>query len=560
MGTILRVLRTIAASAAILGLSMFPHDSIAKAPKDGATSVPTAAEADRLLKSETSASKAPPSGIVDDTAFIRRATLDLLGRSPTPEEVTSFVLDPAKGKRARLVDTLLADPQFGENWGRYFRDVILYRKSEDRALLAAKAIESYLETAINENRSWDKIATAFITAEGNVAEKGETGIIFAQQGRPEETVAEISRIFMGVQIQCAQCHDHPTDRWKREQFHELAAFFPRVAVRPVRDAGPRAFQVVADDMPMPARRENAANRFRGSAQHYMPNLQDPQDKGTIMSPVFFATGDKLTTDAKDETRRASLAKWITAPNNEWFSKAIVNRLWGELIGEGFFEPLDDLGPDRTPSAPQTLDYLAKNFVNGGHDLKNLFRVIMSTEAYQHQVRPRRNPDETPFVASAAQRLRSDQLFTNLQNVLGLPDQLSPPRGEMAKGAAAGAGPARRFAGDLRFQFQQTFGYDPSDRRDEVSTSIPQALAMMNAPYINNAAAARPGTRLGKLLTEITDDKTLIGELYLLTLAREPTPEETKTCLNYLSKTKNKNEAYEDILWSLINTTEFRYRN
>lgn len=563
MVTILRVLGTVAASAALFGLSLCPSDSLAKSPSDGVTSVPAAAatEADRLLRSETSSSKAKPSGIVDDTAFIRRATLDLLGRSPTPEEVTSFVLDPAKGKRARLVDSLLADPKFGENWGRYFRDVILYRKSEDRALIAAEAIEKYLETSLNENRSWDKIATAFITAEGDVTEKGETGIIFAQQGRPEETVAEISRIFMGVQIQCAQCHDHPTDRWKREQFHELAAFFPRVAVRPIRDAGPRAFQVVADDAPMgPRRPNNNDNRFRGSPEHYMPNLQDPQDKGTVMSPVFFVTGEKLSQGANDDQRRTSLAKWITASNNEWFSKAIVNRLWGELIGEGFFEPLDDLGPDRTPSAPQTLDYLAKNFTSGGHDLKNLFRTIMATEAYQHEVRPRRNPDETPFVASAAQRLRSDQLFTNLQNVLGLPDQLGPPRGEMAKGAAAGAGPARRFAGDLRFQFQQTFGYDPSDRRDEVSTSIPQALAMMNAPYINSAAAARPGTRLGKLLTEITDDKTLIAELYLLTLAREPSPEEIKTCVSYVNKTKNRNEAYEDILWSLINTTEFRYRN
>lgn len=558
MKLILRDLRVLGVLLALVGLA---ETGIAQEGGGAASSASAnaAAEANRLLASETAKTGQTASPQVDDSTFVRRVTLDLLGRSPTPEEVTAFVLDPSPNKRQAIVDSLLADKAFGENWGRYFRDVILYRKSEDRALIAAEAIQTYLAAAINENRSWDKVATAFITAEGMVDEKGECGIIFAQQGRPEETVSEISRIFMGVQIQCAQCHDHPTDRWKREQFHELAAFFPRVAVRPVRDGGPRAFQVVADDMPNGPRRPNNDNRFRGSPQHYMPNLEDPQDKGTVMSPVFFVTGEKLDTSANDNQRRESLAKWVTSPTNEWFSKAIVNRLWGELIGEGFYEPLDDLGPDRTPSAPQTLDFLAKSFVTSGHDVKNLFRVIMSTDAYQREVRPRRNPEETPFVASAAQRLRSDQLFTNLQNVLGLPDQLGPPRGDMPKGAG-GAGPTRRFAGDLRFQFQQTFGYDPSDRRDEVTTSIPQALAMMNAPYINNAVTARPGTRLGKLMSEISDDKTLIGELYLLALAREPSDEEMKTCLNFVKKTKNRNEAYEDILWSLINTTEFRFRN
>jgi hypothetical protein len=556
MSAIFRVLTT--SGCLLVAICLSQDAPVRAAQSDSSALASSAAETNRLLSAETADSKSSTAQLVDDKTYIRRTTLDLLGRSPTPEEVTAFVLDPSPAKRAQLVESLLADPQFGENWGRYFRDVILYRKSEDRALIAAPAIFTYLQTALNENRSWDKIATAFITAEGNVQEKGETGIIFAQQGRPEETVSEISRIFMGVQIQCAQCHDHPTDRWKREQFHELAAFFPRVAVRPIRDSMGREFQVVADDMPMGPRRPGNDNRFRGSPQHYMPNLEDPQDKGTVMSPVFFVTGDKLSTSANDNQRRESLAKWVTSPTNEWFSKSIVNRLWGELVGEGFFEPLDDLGPDRTPSAPQTLDYLAKHFVSSGHDVKNLFRVIMATDAYQRQVRTRRNPDETPFAASAAQRLRSDQLFTNLQNVLGLPDQLGPPRGEMAKGA--GAGPARRFAGDLRFQFQQTFGYDPSDRRDEVTTSIPQALAMMNAGYINNAVTARPGTRLSKLMSEISDDKTLIGELYLIALAREPSDEELKTCLGYVKKTKNRNEAYEDILWSLINTTEFRYRN
>ena len=175
--------------------------------------------------------------------------LDIVGDIPTPEHVTAFLLDPAKDKRERVVRELLANPQYGQNWARYWRDVILSRRLEDRAAIVANPLVVALTEKFNENESWDKIAAEFITATGDVRENGATAIHMAQDGRTEETTAEMSRIFLGIQIQCCQCHDHPYDRWKREQFHELAAFFPRIAVRPVQSPTRRSFEVVADDRP-----------------------------------------------------------------------------------------------------------------------------------------------------------------------------------------------------------------------------------------------------------------------------------------------------------------------
>ncbi len=186
---------------------------------------------------------AGPTRLSDDETFLRRATMDLVGHPPTPKDITAFALDPSPEKRVKAIDRLLTSSDFGENWGRYWRDVIMYRKADDRAMLVAPAIESYLAEEFNKNTPWDKIARSFITADGDVRENGSTGIIFAQSAQAVDVTAEVSRIFMGVQIQCAQCHDHPTDRWKRTQFHELAAFFPRVAVKAGKGRGERQTDV-----------------------------------------------------------------------------------------------------------------------------------------------------------------------------------------------------------------------------------------------------------------------------------------------------------------------------
>ncbi|MEX0611041.1 MAG: DUF1549 domain-containing protein, partial [Pirellulales bacterium] len=190
----------------------------------------TARQVDRLLAEEVFSADSELAPRVNDATFLRRVWLDIVGDIPTPEHVTAFLLDPAKDKRQRVVQELVANPQYGQNWARYWRDVILSRRLEDRAAIVANPLVVALREKLNDNQPWDEIAAEFITATGDVKENGATAILVAQDGRTEETTAEISRIFLGIQIQCCQCHDHPYDQWKREQFHELAAFFPRIAV------------------------------------------------------------------------------------------------------------------------------------------------------------------------------------------------------------------------------------------------------------------------------------------------------------------------------------------
>lgn len=506
-----------------------------------------------MLKAAAPADKTTPVSITttkcDDATYLRRVSLDIVGRSPTPEELTAFALDTAADKRVGLVERLLANSEYGQNWGRYWRDVVMYRKAEDRGSLAARPMQSYLADHFNKNTPWDEIVRKFIAAEGMVAENGNTGIFMAQMGQHEDVTSEMSRIFLGIQIQCAQCHDHPTDRWKREQFHELAAFFPRVSVRPESQDTPFAYMV---------RSVNADSRFRGfgggggrgnSSEHYMSDLRNPSGRGTRMEPTFFVSGQQLPSGLSDLERRGAAALMFTGADNPWFARAVVNRLWSELCGEGFYEPIDDIGPDREATAPQTLDLLAAQFQANNYDLKWLFRTITQTDLYQRPSQSRRNPEQVPFQTNVAQRLRGDQLYSQLTAALGI-------REVSSAGSNFGRG---GFGRDSRTSFNAIFGYDPSVRRDEVTASIPQALALMNGQSNSAIDGSRRGTVLETILRKNPDNRDAVAELYLRCLSREPSENELQVSLAHVKANSSRSRAFEDLLWALLNSAELHHR-
>ena len=505
-------------------------------PKPGSV----ARRIDAAIADEVFSPSDQPATVCDDQTYLRRVWLDLVGDIPTPEDITAFVLDPAKNKRRRIVRQLLQNPHYGQNWARYWRDVVFSRVQEDRALVGAIAMEADLTQQLNEGAGWDEIAASFITAHGDIKQNGSTAIMMAQSGRTEETTAEMSRIFLGIQIQCAQCHDHPYDRWKREQFHELAAFFPRIGVRQTRSVTSRSFEVYASDRFNNKRKNN--NETRPTAEHFMPDLDDPSAKGTKTQPKFFLTSASLPYGSTDAERRDQLAQWFT--ESEWFAIALVNRYWSELVGEGFYEPVDDIGPDRTATAPSAVKLLASEFQNSGYDLRWLLQTICATEAYQRQSRPRRGPEDTPMLANVPQRLRSDQLLNALYSALDI---------EETHQQSTRRRPARRA------QFAQVFGYDPSLPREGVSASIPQVLALMNSPQVNLQLVARRNSLLGGLVDEIQDDEELVVELYLRCFSRQPEADELSTALEYIDQVPRRRLAYEDLLWSLVNSAEFQHR-
>ena len=582
-----------------------------------------AAEVDRLIAANLRKSQIDIAPQCSDEDFLRRVSLDIAGVLPTPQELTLFGLDPDPHKRSAAIDRLLASGDYADHWARYWRDVIQSRATETRLQFTFRSFakfESWMKSELAANRPWDEITTAILTALGDTSEEGQTALILAQRGEPAEIAAETSRVFLGIQLQCANCHDHPNDSWKREQFHSLAAFFPRVRLQQSgqqmqqklelvsfsaegngngRGRGEFIRQITANPEPFirrldrdgdnkiskeEARRGPGGGNFerlfdlgdtnhdglltadeirklpplpmqmqpgQGAAEYHMPDLAHPQSEGKKMDPAFFLGDLKAGSSLSDLDRRKSLARYITAPENPWFAKAFVNRLWGQLVGEGFYMPIDDIGPERSASHAVALEALSSGFVASAYDIAWLFRAIANTETYQRQIRSPDLGKSAAFASAAPVRLRADQLYKSLARVLGLKEEV--PQGPMGPGMGMyGRGPFQ-----LRFRVEQLFGFDPSTSPDELNGTIPQALFMMNSGLVNGLTRAAGQTRLGQILDKFKNDDDALGELYLVVYAREPSAREAQLCRDYISRVNNRQEAFEDIFWSLLNSTEFQ---
>jgi hypothetical protein len=514
---------------------------------------------DGLVDKYLATAKVPPARITTDEEFVRRVHLDLTGKLPTPAEMVSFARAHEKDKRAKLVEYLLNSKDYATNWSHYWRDVIRFHAANTNlAQVQYPRLEEWLTEQFEKNTPWDEIATSLIAATGRNDENGAVAFTLAQMAQPVEMAGEVSRMFLGIQIQCAQCHDHPNDPWKREQFHQFAAFF---AGSRQRRAGPQeqgkvaVFEVVNQP---------------GKPRYTMPDLKDPQKQIPITPKFFLAKNtDKLDDGLTAGQRRTLIASYITGQDNPWFAKAFVNRIWYVLMGEGFFDPVDDLGPTRTSNAPEVLDALATAWQEGGYDIKWLFRTILNTKAYQRESRASNTAaGRTPFASNCSSRLRSDQILDSLAQALNLPFS-GPGPGGNAQGKAGEApvtkAAAKKAAGPNGFQFNPRanlnilFGIDPSTPSDDVLGTIPQALFLMNGPQINRAVKAMPNTVLGELLTATPDNRVVLEALYLRVLARRPNAKEVSVCGRYVETVGDRREAFEDILWSLINSTEFLSR-
>ncbi len=542
--------------------------------------------------------KVEPATLTSDVEFVRRIYFDLVGKPPTPAQVQTFLADRAKDKRSRLIDTLLGSSQWAHNWARYWRDVVMFHSTaENPAQVRFEMLESWLAQQLEANKPWDEIVTGMLTATGQNDENGAVAFPLAYQAQPVEMAGEVSRIFMGVQIQCAQCHDHKTDSWKQRQFHEFAAFFAGTRARNVVKASPGQLPVFAVVT-------------QGPRRYSMPDKDDPKKQIPVAPRFFLSSTTTSPAPVLPETvgvaqRRALAASYVTGQDNPWFARAYVNRTWYALMGEAFYEPIDDIGPERTPKAVEILNPLADQWQKGGYDVRWLFRTILNTEAYQRRIRSTANEaGKTPFASSCPSRLRADQVYDALVQALAIPvdsegNPIQPakpnpgmngpqkPQGvaslgdpkrlqgsALTKGGAKkaaeaaglasqvpkkGAAAAIRRPGGQRLLFDRLFGVDPSVANEDVLGTIPQALFLMNSPMVHNRTLAKPGTVLGEIMTNAPNERAALVALYLRVLSRQPTTHEIEVCGKYLSSVGDRREAFEDIYWSLINTTEFMTR-
>src|SRR5262245_31485564 len=508
------------------------HVALAQSPP---SSGDVARKVDRLLVKESSTNPLPE--LCDDATFVRRVSMDLTGKLPDSAALDAFSKDTTSDKRRNLVERLLTSEAYAVNWGRYWRDVLTYHTPASGNYLRWELFDRWMIDQVRRNRSWRDIVTSMITAEGPNDECAPVNFLTAHFGNTVEIAATTSRVFLGVQLQCAQCHDAKTEPWKREQFHELVAFFGRTRI------------IQHKDVDGKGRGTPYAIEGRGDGQYLMPHKKDPK-KLIEMSPRFL-TGEAISKDLNDTQRREALAKLVTSPSNPWFAKAYVNRVWSMLMGWGFYPSVNDLGTNITPRHGDTLALLAKEWTATGYDMPWLFRTITATEAYQRHLQPRPDADSSAPTAVCPQRLRPEQIFEALAKTLGFDEH-----DKSIPAPAPSSAPAVARHTGLRNMVYQAFRVDPSTPPDEVQGTIPQALLMMNSVVVNTYIASTGKTFLAETLKKNLNDDEILAALYDRTLARRPNAKEIETCRRYLARVNNRQEAFEDIYWSLVNSTEF----
>lgn len=515
----------------------------------------SAGEIDALVAMELKVCNITPAARATDEQFLRRVSLDLTGQLPQPADILKFVSETDPGKRAKRIDELLESDAFARHWARYWRDVVSARITNRRSMGLTRSFEEWLYEQLRDGKNWGEITRTILTAEGELrfsqsvsvnsglvkrpgwqpkpnAKGGELFFLVAHDtNEAEERAAETSRVFLGIQIQCAQCHDHFTEPWKREQFHQLAAYFSRIKYQQLFDNKKLSgVQLVT----LPDR------------EHKMTSLNDPE-LTSIVHPCFL-DGQTPSQNLTDRQRRTALADVVVDKRNYWFSAAFVNRVWRELMGRSFYRNVDDLGPRKEVIFPELLTRLTGSFRGTEYDIKALFRAIANSETYQRQIRVEETPGQSPhFAAACPSPLRADVLWDSLEHVLG----------SLGSSQFHTRGGKRFNTSILEGKFKLEFDFDPSLQRVEVEGTIPQALFLMNNAELNKRMKVTKSNWLGRLLKDCPEDTKAISQLYLHTLARHPTSRELRKCSAYMAKTKPRAEAFEDVLWVLINSTEFQ---
>ena len=357
---------------------------------------------------------------------------------------------------------------FGVNWADYWSDTIAYHvPPPELTYLNYAPLKAWLASRLNGNAPWDEVVRELITGAGKVEDQPAATFVGYHQAVATNLAAETSRIFLGQQIGCAECHDHPFDHWQRKQFHELAAFFARSKAKLPWNDGPATVVSSAD-----------------KGEYLTPDVADPQKKGAETQPVLL-DGKQSEAGLCDSERRGAVGRRVTARDNPWFARAYTNRVWGRLIGRGFYEPVDDLGNSRPRELPAVHEALAAHFVASEYDVKELFRLIIAAKAYRQNTRF----DFPPGESGTPSRFRGDEVFAALKVAIALPDVT--PESTKATAAIRFPPPSK----STRKLVNDAFGTDPSLAPADAPRTIGQALWMMNneqlQAQLNAAREAAP---------------------------------------------------------------------
>lgn len=500
----------------------------------------------------------PPSAPCDDATFLRRVTLDIAGRLPTREEVAAFnkslagAAPPARtAARDAVIERLLASTDYAEYFANKWAALLRNRRSEANQARGTYAFHAWIRDSLAANRSYDQFARELLTAAGDMADHPPVAW-YRQVRTMSGQLEDVSQLFLGQRLQCAQCHHHPYEKWSQADYWSFGAFFSQVTYLPGSQAG-----------------EERIVHSRGVAQAVnQRGGQTVKPAGLSAAPVEVAV---------DDDPRESLADWMTDPKNPWFAKALANRYWKHFLGRGLVEPEDDLRETNPPTNPELLDALAIHFVAGGYDLKELIRTITRSSTYQLSSEPNEfnGRDRHHFSRFQPRRLPAEVLHDAVNAVTGGQSRFDglPP------GTRAVNLPDNSFNAGSYFLtvFGRPEGGSACECERSANASLSQSLHLLNSNGIQEQLAAETG-RAAQLAADPREAAVKLRDLYRTAYARDPHPDEAAAALDHLARrtaavkegqdaaeasaarSKSRRDGWEDLLWAVLNTKEFLFNH
>ena len=488
---------------------------------------------DGLVLEKLKGLRLPPSPRAGDAEFLRRATLDTLGVLPTPQEARSFLDDTAPDRRSRLIEKLLARPEYVDFWTYKWSDLLLVNSSKLKPP-AMKSYSKWIRDHVSANTPWDKFARDLVTARGTTHTNGAANF-FVLHRDPADMAETVSMAFLGMSIQCAKCHDHPLEKWTNDEFYGMANLFSRVRFKTAPEGGDgnqSIFTTTSGELIQPRTGK--------------PQLPKPLDGTTI---PLDAPGD----------RRNHLAGWLVAPENPYFTRAIVNRVWANYLGTGIVEKVDDLRLTNPPSNERLLARLSEFLVKNRFNLKALIRLVMNSQTYQRSSRiTAGNEADLRFYARYyPRRLKAEVLLDAISAATGQPTAF--------KGYPAGTRSLQLPDSNIASRFLSTFGRPDRvitcecERSDE--PSMVQVLHIVNGDTLNNKLQSKTN-RIAAWLKAGMPDYRIIESIYLCSLSRYPTNREMSATLKIFGETPadQRRALIEDVFWSVLSCKEFLFNH
>lgn len=487
----------------------------------------------------------PPSEVCDDSTYLRRVTLDIAGRLPTIDETQAFIDDTSADKRDKLVERLLRSPGYADYFANKWTSLLKNRRDDASDITSNFAFHAWIRDSLLANVSYDQLVRELLAATGTVI--GNPPVAWYKRVKdPKDQLEDVAQLFLGVRLQCAQCHHHPFEKWSQDDYYSLSAFFSQVGRKPTAVRG-----------------EDLIFHERGIAK--AKNVKT----GVELRPR--ALGDDVGDIAPDQDPRLLLADWMKSPENPFFAKALVNRYWKHFFQRGLIEPEDDIRDTNPPSNPELLAALEKHFIESGFDLKELVRLITTSTAYQLSAVPNEYnlADRQNYSRFYPRRMQAEVMLDSINDLT----EATTVFANLPPGTRAIGLPDNSY--NQASEFLRVFGRPDATSVCECeraqSASLAQSLHLINSGEIKSKLAAGTG-RAAQLAKSEASDEEKVAEVYLAAFSRKPTSEELEAAIAYLNEpvldadgnpvdaAKSRQQNYQDLIWALMNSKEFLFNH